>query len=204
MMVRGCRIHLVHFLNRTYASRGVERKILDLAQRLALFHGPLPLSIVPFEDLQREIVMVVPDRFRMIVYRRMMFRIAERIREAEGGLGFVTGDSVGQVASQTLENLRVIHAAADYPVYSPLAGLSKVEITDEAKRIGTYETSILPHDDCCSFMVAKHPETRAELDRIEETEVFDPDAFADAAFAARETRRVEPDHPADGADADVS
>ncbi len=192
MMRRGCRIRLVHFLNRSLGSNRVVDKIRDLAERLCLFHGPLDLTIVPFETLQREIVMVVPAKYRMIVYRRAMFHIAERIREECGALGFVTGDSVGQVASQTLENLRVIRDVARYPVYSPLAGTSKGDIVDLAKRIGTYEISIRPHEDCCSFMVAKHPSTRARLEEIESVEKFDMEAGVDAAFAGRETIRFDP------------
>ncbi|MCZ6695010.1 MAG: tRNA 4-thiouridine(8) synthase ThiI, partial [Acidobacteria bacterium] len=189
MMVRGCRVHLVHFLNRSVSTNRVVEKIEALADRLSLFHGSIALSIVPFEELQREIVMIVPDRFRMIVYRRMMFRIAEGIREKVGALGFVTGDSVGQVASQTLENLRCIYDAAEWPIYAPLSGLSKREIIEAAKEIGTYETSIIPHDDCCSFMIAKHPATRADLEKVRAMETFDVEGGIVAALEHMETRR---------------
>ncbi len=192
MMLRGCRIHLVHFLNRSISTNRVAKKIKALAERLSLFHGPLNLTIVPFEELQREIVMVVPAKFRMIVYRRMMFRIAERIREEVRGLGFVTGDSVGQVASQTLENLRAIRHGVDWPVYSPLAGASKIEIINRARAIGTYEISIQPHEDCCSFLVAKHPETRARLEEVLATEQFDVDHGVEVALAARELHHFDP------------
>ncbi len=192
MMLRGCRVHLVHFLNRSISTSQVVKKIKALAERLSLFHGPLNLTIVPFDELQREIVMVVPAKVRMIVYRRMMFRIAERIREEIRGLGFITGDSVGQVASQTLENLRAIRDGVDWPIYSPLAGESKQEITDQAKAIGTYETSILPHEDCCSFLVAKHPETRAKLEEIRATEQFDVDHGVEVALAGREVHHFDP------------
>jgi len=192
MMRRGCRVHLAHFLNRSLGSNRVVAKVRDLADRLSLLHGPIDLSIVPFGELQREIVMVVPAKYRMIVYRRAMFRIAELIRREVRALGFITGDSVGQVASQTLENLRVIHAATEYPVYSPLAGTSKVDIVNLAKEIGTYEISIRPHEDCCSFMVAKHPATRARLDDIRAVEKFDMETGAAAAFEGRETIRFDP------------
>ncbi|MEN8148937.1 MAG: tRNA uracil 4-sulfurtransferase ThiI [Planctomycetota bacterium] len=192
MMRRGCRIRLLHFLNRSLGKNRVVEKIRDLADRLSYFHGPIDLTVVPFDDLQREIVMVVPDKYRMIVYRRAMFRIAELVRREAKALGFVTGDSVGQVASQTLENLRVIHEASDFPVYSPLAGTSKLEIVNLSKAIGTYEISIRPHDDCCSFMVAKHPATRARLGEIRGVEKFDMDAGALAAFEGRETIRFDP------------
>ena len=192
MMVRGCRIHLVHFLNRSVSTNQVAEKIEALAQRLSLFHGPLPLTMLPFTEAQREIVMVVPAEVRMIVYRRMMFRIAERIRAENRALGFVTGDSVGQVASQTLENLAVIHAAAKWPVYSPLSGSNKSEITALARKIGTYETSILPHEDCCSFLVARHPATKADLAEVEAMERFDADALVAKVLAERTDRVFDP------------
>jgi thiamine biosynthesis protein ThiI len=192
MMVRGCRIHLVHFLNRSVTTRRVVDKVTALAEHLSLFHGPIDLSIVPFEGLQREIVMVVPAKHRMIVYRRMMFRIAELVREEVGGYGFVTGDSVGQVASQTLENLRVIHDAADWPVYSPLCGMTKTQITDLARKIGTYKTSIIPHEDCCSFLVAKHPETRAVLEEVRAMERFDVEAGVRQALEGIEPHTLRP------------
>jgi tRNA uracil 4-sulfurtransferase len=192
LMLRGCRVHLVHFLNRSISTNRVVKKIKALAEQLAYYHGPLNLTIVPFDELQREIVMVVPAELRMIVYRRMMFRIAEKIREEVRGLGFVTGDSVGQVASQTLENLRAIRHGVDWPVYSPLAGMSKNLITDQARAIGTYEISILPHEDCCSFLVAKHPETRAKLERVIESEKFDVDQGVEAALAGREVHHFDP------------
>ena len=192
MIVRGCRIRPVHFLNRSVSTNRVVEKIRDLTARLALFHGPIDLTVVPFDELQREIVMVVPAKLRMIVYRRAMFRIAEQIREAAGALGFVTGDSVGQVASQTLENLRAIHDAADYPVYSPLAGMSKLGITELARKIGTYEISIRPHEDCCSFMVAKHPETRARLEDVVAAESkVQMERGVAAALAAAESHRID-------------
>jgi thiamine biosynthesis protein ThiI len=195
MMVRGCRIHLVHFLNRSVSTNRVVEKIEALAARLSLYHGPLPLTFVPFDEAQREIVMVVPAEIRMIVYRRMMFRIAELIRAEHRAMGFVTGDSVGQVASQTLENLAVIRAAAEWPVYSPLCGLSKSEITEMARGIGTYEISILPHEDCCSFLVARHPETKADRGAVEALERFDAPALAARVFAGRESRTVDPRPP---------
>lgn len=192
MMLRGCCIHLVHFLNRSISTNRVVKKIKALAEQLSLFHGPLNLTIVPFEELQREIVMVVPAKLRMIVYRRMMFRIAERIRQEVRGLGFVTGDSVGQVASQTLENLRAIRHGVEWPVYSPLAGASKLDITYLAQKIGTYEISIQPHEDCCSFLVAKHPETRAKLEEVLASEQFDVDHGVDVCLAAREVYHFDP------------
>ncbi len=195
MMLRGCNVHLVHFLNRTVSTNRVDEKIDALARRLAAWHGPIRLTVLPFEAAQREIVMVVPAEYRMLAYRRMMFRIAEAIRTERKALGFVTGDSVGQVASQTLENLAVIHEVARAPVYSPLCGMNKVEITATARRIGTYEISILPHEDCCSFLVARHPATRATLEEVRAVERFDADALVKAVLAERMDRTFDPRPP---------
>jgi thiamine biosynthesis protein ThiI len=123
----------------------------------------------------------------MIVYRRAMFRIASRIAASERALGYVTGDSLGQVASQTAENLRVIHAAADRPVYAPLIGDDKVEVVGLARRIGTFEISIRPHEDCCSFMVTEHPATRSRPRQVEAAEEGIPweDLVGEALAGAR-------------------
>jgi thiamine biosynthesis protein ThiI len=171
MMRRGARVVAVHFWNRTREGNAVLEKLEDLCRVLALAQGEVPLVVVPFEACQRAIVAVVPGEFRMIVYRRAMLRIASKIALRERALGYVTGDSLGQVASQTASNLRSIHAVADLPVYSPLMGDDKVEVVNQAKRIGTYEVSIRPHDDCCSFLIADHPATKSspsQVARLEE------------------------------------
>ena len=131
----------------------------------------------------------------MIVYRRAMLRIGARLAPREKALGFVTGDSLGQVASQTAENLRTIGAAATLPVYQPLCGDDKMEIVALARRIGTYEISIRPHEDCCSFMIADHPATRSRVAEIERVEAEVPwDALVDEALAGatREVLRARP------------
>jgi thiamine biosynthesis protein ThiI len=188
MMRRGCLVAGLHFFNETATSHGVRDKLDRLCRVLARYQGRMRLHVVPFEPLQREIVMTVPAPCRMIVYRRMMFRIAERMLPRERALGFVTGDSIGQVASQTLRNLRVIYAAAEHPVYTPLAGMDKTEIVDEARRIGTFEVSILPYGDCCSFLVPAHPETAARLAAVEAMERFDVEGFVAAAAAGTVTK----------------
>jgi thiamine biosynthesis protein ThiI len=109
----------------------------------------------------------------MLIYRRAMLKISEEILHKEKALAYVTGDSLGQVASQTLENIHVVRAIAKYPVLSPLIGMDKEEIIEIAKEIGTFETSILPYSDCCSMFIAEHPETRAKLENIEKEEKFD-------------------------------
>ncbi len=170
MMRQGVSLTLVHFKNESLAGQGVEEKIKDLARVLRKFQQGVQLVIVPFGKLQGELVKVVPAKVRMIVYRRVMFRIASVIARQRDAQAFVTGDSLGQVASQTLENIRVVHAAAELPVLTPLLGWDKQEIVDVARECGTYAVSVLPYADCCSFLVAKHPETKASLSEVEEIE----------------------------------
>jgi thiamine biosynthesis protein ThiI len=170
MMRRGCRVLGVHFLNASIGGEGVKEKLDLLGQALAQWQGRFTLRIVPFEPLQRAIVAAVPADHRMIVYRRTMLRIADRIREKEGAKALVTGDSVGQVASQTLDNLACAYAAVKGPVLSPLCAAEKEEIVARARLIGTYAPSILPHQDCCSFLIAEHPATKADPLEVEEME----------------------------------
>jgi thiamine biosynthesis protein ThiI len=170
MMRRGCRVDGVHFLNAGLDPEGVLDKLDLIGNALCRFQGTFRLHVVPFDDLQRAIIAAVPSDHRMLVYRRTMLRLANRIRADRRALALVTGDSVGQVASQTLENIGVVYAAVTGPVLPPLCGMEKAEIIAEARRIGTYEASILPHQDCCSFMVSPHPETRARLPRVVEME----------------------------------
>jgi thiamine biosynthesis protein ThiI len=170
MMKRGCEVVLLHFFNETIHSHEVRRKIAMLAEILTKVQGRIKLYMVPFGELQREIVKFIPARYRMLVYRRLMMRIANEIAGTEEAKAIATGDSLAQVASQTLENLNVIYAASCYPVLAPLIGFDKEETILIAKEIGTYEVSIRPYEDCCSFMVAQHPETRGRIEPIEELE----------------------------------
>jgi thiamine biosynthesis protein ThiI len=170
MMRRGCRVLGIHFLNASIGGEGVGEKLDLLGAALSRWQGRFTLRVVPFEALQRAIVAAVPADHRMLVYRRTMLRLADRVRDREGAKALVTGDSVGQVASQTLDNLSCVYAAVPPPILSPLCGAEKTEIIDRAKRIGTYEASILPHQDCCSFLIADHPATRASLREVEAME----------------------------------
>ncbi|MBI1854256.1 MAG: tRNA 4-thiouridine(8) synthase ThiI [Planctomycetes bacterium] len=178
MIRRGCRVVCCHFFNPAAgAGAGVREKIDGIVRVLARAQGPTRVYLVPFERIQREIVSSVPASHRMLVYRRAMFRVADRILFRERALALVTGDSVGQVASQTLANMRVIHAATHNPVLTPLAGDDKKDIVAQARRIGTFETSILPYGDCCSFLIAPQPETRGSLEdivRMEAAIEFEP------------------------------
>ncbi|MCZ6603339.1 MAG: tRNA 4-thiouridine(8) synthase ThiI [Planctomycetota bacterium] len=187
MMKRGCRIAFVHFFNDTEGRGGVREKIEDLVRILSSTQGPSRLHVVPFGEVQRRIIQFVPAKYRMLVYRRLMFRLAEPIREKEGARGFVTGDSVGQVASQTLANMQVIYDASPVTVLSPLAGDNKEEIILTARKIGTYDTSILPYPDCCSYLISPHPATRASLEDVVALEGFEVEDVMRAALKETET-----------------
>jgi thiamine biosynthesis protein ThiI len=166
---KGIEAVLVHFYNQTPQQAGVLNKIKQLAEQLSKF-GKVKLIMIPFKDIQMAIIKAVPADYRMIVYRRMMFRIADRIREKEGADALVTGDSIGQVASQTLENMKTIYAAAKSTVLHPLLGRDKREIMDMAKELGTLDISNAPYEDCCSFMIAQHPKTKSRIAEVEQFE----------------------------------
>lgn len=167
MMKRGARIIFVHFKNRTIrgAKDGVD-KIKSLVEALNKFQRKSKLYIIHFDEFQEEIIVNIPSKNRMIIYRRFMLKTAEVIAEKENAMGIVMGDSLGQVASQTLENINAAYSAVNLPVFTPLIGTNKQETIDMAKKIGTYEISIIPYPDCCSLLAAKHPETKARLEEI--------------------------------------
>jgi tRNA uracil 4-sulfurtransferase len=167
MNKRGAKNIFIHFKNKTISgSADGQDKIESLVKELTKFQGRSKLYIVPFEEFQKEIIAKIPAKNRMIVYRRIMFKLAGMIAKKENAKSFVTGDSLSQVASQTIDNITAIYNAANLPIFPPLIGMNKQEIVDIASRIGTYEISILPYQDCCSFLIAKHPETRANLEEI--------------------------------------
>ena len=170
MMKRGCRALFVHFSGRPLVSRASEEKVHDLVQTLTAHQYQSRLYVIPFGEIQREIVAQAPAPFRVVLYRRLMLRIAEELARREQCWGLVTGDSLGQVASQTPENLSVIQEAAELPILRPLIGMDKVEITDHAQRIGTFSISIEPDQDCCSLFTPAHPSTKTRLDDIRKIE----------------------------------
>ena len=170
MMKRGCEVIVAHFYNKTINTQASLEKIRKIAKQLASIQLRLKLYLVPFEKIQREIIKKIPAKQRMIIYRRFMHRIAEKIAKKENAKALVTGDSIGQVASQTLQNIKVIYDVNSLPVFAPLIGMNKMETVELAKKIKTYEYSILPYEDCCSFMIAPHPETHANLDYIKNLE----------------------------------
>jgi thiamine biosynthesis protein ThiI len=161
MMKRGCRVVFVHFHSQPFADRTSEEKAIDLAQRLTRYQFASRLYLVPFGETQQEVVAGVTSRFRILVYRRLMLRIAEEIARKEGAQALVTGESLGQVSSQTIENIAAIEEAATLPILRPLVGMDKEEITEQAQQIGTYDISIIPDQDCCSMFAPRQVVTRA-------------------------------------------
>ena len=156
---RGARTHFVHFHSAPYTSEASVRKAEEIARLLNRHQGPSRLAVVPFGEFQRAVVASCPERLRVVLYRRMMLRVAERIARRWRCLALVTGESLNQVASQTLPNLGAIDRVAHLPVLRPLVGLDKQEITNLADRAGTYELSIMPQQDCCSFLQPRQAAT---------------------------------------------
>jgi thiamine biosynthesis protein ThiI len=184
---RGCRAHFVHFHSYPILSRASQDKVRTQVARLTEHQLRSRLHFVPFGGVQQQVVIAVPPPLRVVVYRRLMMRIAERLAWKNGAHALVTGDSVGQVASQTIANLAVIDAVATMPVLRPLIGFDKEEITAEAQQIGTYETSILPDDDCCTLFTPRFPATRAARTTVEAAEQeLDVQALVAEAVAAAE------------------
>jgi thiamine biosynthesis protein ThiI len=170
MMQRGCKAVFVHFHGRPYVTRASEEKVRDILEVLTPYQLYSRLYLVAFGEIQREIVLAAPAAFRVVLYRRMMLRIAEEVARKERCWALVTGDSLGQVASQTPQNLRAVEEAAQLPVLRPLIGMDKLEITAQAQSIGTFDTSIEPDQDCCRLFVPPHPSTRADLDHVRKLE----------------------------------
>ncbi|MBM3817658.1 MAG: tRNA 4-thiouridine(8) synthase ThiI [Acidimicrobiia bacterium] len=174
MMKRGCAVTFVHFHSYPVLSRASQDKARELVTLLTTWQRHSRLYLVAFGEIQQQVVLAVPAPMRVVVYRRLMLRIAERIARARRAQALVTGDVVGQVASQTLENLAVVGNVAALPLFRPLIGMDKDEITAQAIGIGTYPISIIPDQDCCTLFTPRHPQTRARLDAIEAAEVALP------------------------------
>lgn len=170
MIKRGTKAVFIHFYSYPYTDKASLEKVVELTRILSESNYRSELYLVPFAELQQMIVTETPAPFRVLLYRRMMTRIAQRVASLVDAEALVTGESLAQVASQTLPNLRSIEAVAEIPVLRPLIGFDKVEIIAKAEEIGTFEVSTLPHQDCCSLFVPKHPATHAthvELDNAE-------------------------------------
>ena len=170
IMKRGCTATFVHFHSYPILSRASQEKARQLVQLLTRWQHRSKLYLVPFGDIQQQVVLAVPPPMRVVIYRRLMLRIAQAIARTRGALALVTGDCIGQVASQTLENLAVVGQASDMPIFRPLIGTDKSEIMAEAEKIGTYSISIVPDQDCCTLFTPRNPLTRARLDDIQAAE----------------------------------
>ena len=170
IMRRGCPVVFVHFHSYPYLSKTSQEKVQDLTEILNQYQQPVKTYMLSFGDIQKEIVLSVPAKYRVVIYRRMMLRIAERIAGETGALALITGDSLGQVASQTLENITTTENAVTLPVLRPLIGMDKGEIIDQAIRIGTYDISIIPDQDCCQLFIPRNPAVRTIIREIERVE----------------------------------
>ena len=192
---RGVKIDAVYFHAPPYTSERAKQKVIDLAKILAKYTGPIRLHIVNFTDIQLSIYEKCPHDQLTIIMRRYMMKLAEHFAGKEASMGLVTGESIGQVASQTMQSLAVTNEVCTLPVYRPLIGFDKQEIIDVSLKIGTYETSILPFEDCCTIFVAKHPVTKPNLKSILKSEshlASTISAQMKQAVETAETIRVEP------------
>ncbi len=167
---RGARADFIHFHTYPFTNKASQDKVKQLVKTLNTFQGRTTLFMVPFTETQQEILMAVPEGYRIIFYRRFMMRIAEELARQRETLALVTGESLGQVASQTLENIGIVEEVTTLPVLRPLIGFDKNEIMDIAREIGTYDISILPHDDACTRFMPKNPVIRSKIDEILEIE----------------------------------
>jgi len=167
---RGVSLEATYFHAPPYTSERAKDKVVDLAKAIAKYSGPIKLYVVNFTDIQLEIYEKCPHEELTIIMRRYMMKIAEHFAMESGCLGLITGESIGQVASQTMQSLAATNAVCKLPVYRPLISFDKSEIVEIAEKIDTFETSILPYEDCCTIFVAKHPVTKPKLERIEKSE----------------------------------
>lgn len=167
---RGVKIDAVYFHAPPYTSERAKQKVVDLAREVARYSGPIPLHVVNFTDIQLYIYDKCPHEELTIIMRRYMMRIAEEIARRNDGLALITGESIGQVASQTVQSLASTNEVCNMPVFRPLIGFDKQEIVDISQKIGTFETSIQPYEDCCTIFVAKHPVIKPNPERIRKSE----------------------------------
>ena len=187
---RGVKIDAVYFHAPPYTSERAKQKVVDLAKLVARYSGPIALHVVNFTDIQLYIYEKCPHEELTIIMRRYMMRIAEKIAEDTGCIGLITGESIGQVASQTMQSLLCTNEVCTLPVYRPLIGFDKQEIVDISEKIDTYETSVLPYEDCCTIFVAKHPVTKPHLDRIKRSERNLEEKIDQMVAEAIETKEV--------------
>jgi len=190
MMKRGCKVDFVHFHSHPIVDTSSMEKAAELTQMLTRFQYESALQMVPFGEIQQHIIVSTPPPYRVVLYRRFMVRIAEALARKRGSLALVTGDSLAQVSSQTLENITVVEEAATMPIFRPLIGFNKDEIINVARRIGTYPVSILPDQDCCTLFVPRHPVIRGRSDTVRKLEALLPvNDLVEQALEAVEVKR---------------
>ncbi|HJD47728.1 MAG TPA: tRNA 4-thiouridine(8) synthase ThiI [Candidatus Mediterraneibacter norfolkensis] len=187
---RGVELEATYFHAPPYTSERAKEKVVDLARLVSAYAGPIKLHVVNFTDIQLYIYEKCPHEELTIIMRRYMMRIAEHFAKKDGCLGLITGESIGQVASQTMQSLAATNAVCTLPVYRPLIGFDKRDIVDISQEINTYETSIQPFEDCCTIFVAKHPVTKPSIERMEKSELNLSEKIDELMKTAIETAEV--------------
>lgn len=187
---RGVKIDAVYFHAPPYTSERAKQKVIDLAKQVSKYAGPIYLHVINFTDIQMYIYEKCPHDELTIIMRRYMMKIAETIAKQNECIGLITGESIGQVASQTMQSLAVTNEVCTLPVYRPLIGFDKIDIVDISEKIGTYETSILPYEDCCTIFVAKHPVTKPNLSIIKKHETHLVEKIDELVQTALDTDEV--------------
>jgi len=188
---RGIALEMVHFFSYPYTSPEAKEKVIELARLLTPWCGRLTVHVVPFTEIQEELRRACPEELFTVLMRRFMMRIAQRVARRVGAGAIVTGECLGQVASQTMEAMRCTEAVVDLPMLRPVVGMDKEEIVRVARKIGTFETSILPYEDCCTVFTPRHPRLRPVLGELEAAEaVLDVEALVDRAVAGIERIKV--------------
>lgn len=184
IMRRGVKLHAVHFFSHPYTGERAKEKVIELLRILGEYGGDIRLYVVPFTEIQLEIHQKCPEGLGTVLMRRYMMRIAERLARQYGAQALITGENLGQVASQTMEAIYCTDNVCTMPVFRPLIGLDKLEITHMAESIGTYQTSILPYEDCCTIFTPRHPTTKPKLPELIAAEVLlDSEALIERAIA---------------------
>ena len=188
---RGVSLIPIHFFSFPYTSQQAKDKVIELARELCDYCGRMTLEVVPFTHIQEEIRDKCPEEYFTLIMRRFMMRIADRIAVSNGAKAIVTGENLGQVASQTMEAMAVTRAVTQLPILQPLIGMDKEEIVRMARKIGTFETSILPYEDCCTVFTPRHPKTKPHIEEVEQLEAaLDVEALVDEALSGIERIRI--------------
>ena len=191
MARRGVELEMVHFVSPPYTSQQAQDKVLELSRLLTAYCGRMLVHIVPFTEIQEEIRRNCPEEYFTLIMRRFMMRIAERIAVRCGAKALITGESLGQVASQTMDALAVSGDVTDLPILRPVIGMDKEEIVRIARHIGTFETSILPYEDCCTVFTPRHPKTRPHVEEVREMEqALDVEGLVRRAMDGREVVKL--------------